>query len=167
MYSTIMKKQVMKSVQSVLSKMMKKLKFLSKPKNSTKVLLLVAGLLVLYLVHKNYLKEGMAVRAENFEDEVSTVEGKALVLFHAPWCGHCKKIMPQWDEATKAIKDKPGVSMMKVECGSPQENKSHASIMEKYGIQGYPTIKVFENGIESGEFEGKRSKEGLLSALGL
>lgn len=160
-------KNILKPVQSLLSGVMKKLKFLTKAQNSTKVLFLVFGLLVLYYVHKTYLKEGMAVQAESFEEEVAGTKGKVLVLFHAPWCGHCKKLMPEWDAASKAVKESEGVSMMKVECGSPQENKSHAALMESYSIQGYPTIKVFENGKATGDYEGDRSKSGLLSALGL
>ena len=160
-------KNLLKPAKSIFSGIVKKLKFLTKAQNSTKVLLLFFVLLVLYFIHKTYLKEGMAVQAEAFEEEVAGTEGKVLVLFHAPWCGHCKKLMPEWDAATASVKESKGVAMMKVECGSPQENKSHAALMESYGIQGYPTIKVFENGKATGDYEGDRSKTGLLAALGL
>lgn len=165
--SPSLKTQSTKLLQNIINKVTKKVKFITKTKNTTKLLILISILIGLYIIHSKYIQEGMAVKAEKFEQQIADTNGKALVLFHAPWCGHCKKLMPDWNAATKDVKDKKGVSMIKVDCGSPQENKTHAKIMEKYGIQGYPTIKVFENGKVTGEYEGNRNKAGLLSSLGM
>ena len=147
-----------------LDKVMKKLKFLSKPNNINKVLILVAVLLVLYMVHSKYLaKEGFASSPETLESDLG--EGKTLVMFYADWCGHCKKLKPVWDETSTEVNEgSSGAKMLKVDCGKPNEEPSHKAIMEKYGIQGYPTIKVFENGSHS-EYEGARTKEGLIGFL--
>ena len=147
-----------------LDKVMKKLKFLSKPYNINKVLILVAVLLVLYMVHSKYLaKEGFKSSPETLESDLG--EGKTLVMFYADWCGHCKKLKPVWDETSAEVNEgSSDAKMIKVDCGKPNEEPSHKAIMEKYGIQGYPTIKVFENGSVS-EYEGERTKEGLLGFL--
>lgn len=150
-----------------LKKLQKKLMFLMKPKNMYKVLILIAVLGILYVIHKRYLaKEGFVASAEDFEQEVSGQ--KVLVLFHADWCGHCKKFMPQWDEMSKEINDSEGgVKLIKVECGDASNNEKHAEIMKKYSIKGYPTILSFDESGNYSEYEGDRSKEGIAQFFGL
>lgn len=41
--------------------------------------------------------------AKNF-DEVVTNNGKdSLIEFYAPWCGHCKKLIPIYDELGEKV----------------------------------------------------------------
>lgn len=43
--------------------------------------------------------------AKNF-DEVYTNNGKdTLIEFYAPWCGHCKKLAPIFDELGEKVDD--------------------------------------------------------------
>tara|TARA_B110001450_G_scaffold116892_1_gene110495 strand:+ start:141 stop:632 length:492 start_codon:yes stop_codon:yes gene_type:complete len=150
-----------------LKKLQKKLMFLMKPKNMCKVLILIAVLGILYVIHKRYLaKEGFVASADVFEQEISGQ--KVLVLFHADWCGHCKKFMPEWDEISKEINDSGAdVKIIKVECGDSSNNEKHAEIMKKYSIKGYPTIVSFDESGNHSEYEGDRSKGGITQFLGL
>ena len=146
----------------------KKIKFLTKPSNINKVLFLIAALLVLYYVYTKFLNnEGFEVQAETLENELSSGK-KTLVMFYADWCGHCKKLKPIWDETSKEVNEADGssVKMIKVNCGEPNKNETHKEIMKKYEIAGYPTIKLIE-GTTVTEYEGERSKKGMLSFLGL
>ena len=132
-----------------------------------KLLILLAALGILYFIHQRYLtKEGFVASAEDFEQEISGE--KVLVLFHADWCGHCKKFMPQWDTMSKEINDsESGVKLIKVECGDASNNEKHSEIMKKYSIKGYPTILSFDESGNHSEYEGDRSKEGVAQFLGL
>lgn len=152
----------------VLEKIPKKVMFLMKPKNLYKVLILLALLFVLYFIHKRFLvKEGMTCTAENFENDISGK--KSLVLFHAEWCGHCKRFMPEWDKISSEIESMEGedVILAKVECGDTKENEAHKNIMKKYNIQGYPTILSFDESGNHSEYEGERSKSGIFKFLGI
>lgn len=145
----------------------KKINFLNKSNNMQKVLLLVGILLVLFAIHKFFLKkEGFVSSVTELEDEVSNK--KSMVLFYADWCGHCKKFIPQWDKLSSSWNDtNENVKLMKVDCGKPNENNDHKEIMEKYQIDGYPTILVFEEG-KAKPYDGKRdvpSIENFLSTL--
>lgn len=152
---------------SYFKKFNKKLMFLMKPKNIYKVLLLFVVLAILYFIHRQFLaKEGFVSSAEDFEKNISGE--KALVLFHADWCGHCKKFMPEWDKISNEINSSDnGVKLMKVECGDASNNQKHAEIMKKYSIKGYPTIISFDKLGNFSEYEGDRSKEGITQFLGL
>ena len=149
-----------------VDKLSKKIKFLTKPSNINKVLFLLGFLLVLFLVHKHFLsQEGFESTPEELEENVAAK--KSMVLFHADWCGHCKKLMPQWDQLSSKWNDtQDEVQFIKVECGNPKENEEHRKIMEKYNIQGYPTIYTFENG-PGEEYKGARDASAMEKVMGL
>ena len=44
----------------------------------------------------------MILTDENFEENVS--RGKWLVKFYAPWCAHCQKLAPVWDDASVKVR---------------------------------------------------------------
>tara|TARA_Y100000389_G_scaffold130371_1_gene127781 strand:- start:611 stop:1279 length:669 start_codon:yes stop_codon:yes gene_type:complete len=151
-----------------LKKLQKKLMFLLKPKNLRKVLILVSVLALLYVIRQRFLaKEGFESTPDELEQTISGK--KALVLFHAEWCGHCKKLMPEWDKASEEVKamENENVMLVKVECGDPKKDETHADAMNKYNIKGYPTIISFDESGQHSEYNGKRSKSGMLSFLGL
>ena len=164
--SNVNVKKMMKMLS--LKKLQKKLMFLLKPKNLRKVLILVAVLALLYVIRQRFLaKEGFESTPDEFEQSISGK--KALVLFHAEWCGHCKKLMPEWDKASEEVKsmENENVMLVKVECGNPKKDETHADVMNKYNIKGYPTIISFDESGQHSEYNGERSKSGMLSFLGL
>ena len=92
-------------------------------------------------------------------DDIDYGTGKNLVLFYADWCGHCKNIKPVWDSASKKISNE-NVKMVKVNCG--EDNSKHTQIVEKYNIQGFPTIKLLNNGKVEEDYNGGRSVNDLV-----
>lgn len=42
--------------------------------------------------------------AKNFDEIVTNNEQDTLVEFYAPWCGHCKKLAPVYDELGEKVK---------------------------------------------------------------
>ena len=68
---------------------------------------------------------------------------KTFVLFYAPWCGHCKSMMPDFDklENDSDIKNLP-VEIKKINCDEYPE------MAEKHGVQGFPTIKLLNKGLD-------------------
>jgi len=97
---------------------------------------------------------------DNFQDGV---KGKDIILieFFAPWCGHCKKLAPEYDTAaTKLLKNDPPIPIAKVDCVG--EGKASC---QKYGVSGYPTLKIFRAGEFSQEYDGPRDASGIVSYM--
>lgn len=80
-----------------------------------------------------------------------------IVEFYAPWCGHCKSLAPEWAAAaTKTKRLKPPTILAKVDADRQKD------LAERFGISGYPTIKIFQNGKDE-EYDGPREARGIIS----
>lgn len=55
--------------------------------------------------------------AKNFKDIVEQ-DKDVLVEFYAPWCGHCKKLAPVWDELGEKASDKESFSFSLLSLGT-------------------------------------------------
>ncbi len=61
-----------------------------------------------------------------------------LVMFYAPWCGHCKRAKPELTAAAEELKDNPKVEFAAVDCTLER------SVCSFYEVSGYPTFKYFK-----------------------
>ena len=96
---------------------------------------------------------------DNFDDIVLKSGKPALVEFFAPWCGHCKKLAPIYEElATNFDFAKDKVSIAKVDADAEKE------LGRKFGVQGFPTLKWFDGKSDTPtDYQGGRDLESLSS----
>uniref|UniRef100_A0A8C7M1W0 Protein disulfide-isomerase n=1 Tax=Oncorhynchus mykiss TaxID=8022 RepID=A0A8C7M1W0_ONCMY len=92
----------------------------------------------------------------DFDDMVAEYE-TVLVEFFAPWCGHCQQLAPEYE--TAATKLKGTVSLAKVDCTVNSETCG------RFGVNGYPTLKIFRNGEDFAAYDGPRSADGIVSYM--
>lgn len=68
--------------------------------NFTGILLCVAGSLALY----DSSSDVIDITPSNFDKLVTNSDEVWIVEFYAPWCGHCKNLVPEYKKAAKALK---------------------------------------------------------------
>ena len=90
------------------------------------------------------------ITAEAFEREVIKSNQKVLVDVYTDWCGYCKILAPTIDEIAS---ENPNIKVVKVNV-----TKDKTNFREKKGINGYPTLLLFQNGKEIRRTAGALSK---------
>lgn len=108
--------------------------------------------------------------AEKAIDLMKSNEHNKFVLYYAPWCGHCKSFMPQWNMMCKKITaEHPNldVKLVKVDCeyvnGREEEKLGHNP-----NVRMYPTLRVYRkqsNPEQSEDYMEEREPTSILNYL--
>ena len=94
---------------------------------------------------------------DNFESEVLKNDLPVLVDFWAAWCGPCRAIGPAVDELADAYDGVATVAKLNVD--------DFPRLASTYGVQGIPTLLVFEGGQVVDQVVGAVPKDVLASKL--
>lgn len=118
--------------------------------------LVILALLALTLCADEYPKEeNVIVLTDDTFDAFIGSHENVLVKFYAPWCGHCKKLAPEYSKAAVAL-EKENLFLAQVDATAQKK------LAEKYQIQGYPTLKLFSNGAVI-EYNGGRTEKDIIT----
>jgi protein disulfide-isomerase-like protein len=87
-------------------------------------------------------------------------KSKVLVMFHAPWCGHCIAMKPAYAQAASELsKTLPSSYLAAVDA------TSNSKLSQQYSVQGFPTLKYFENGQYKFDYNSGRNKEDFIKFM--
>ncbi|XP_003384827.2 PREDICTED: thioredoxin domain-containing protein 5-like [Amphimedon queenslandica] len=107
--------------------------------------------------NKGHPLSPLVLTADNFDSSIS--EGISFIKFYAPWCGHCKRLAPTWDQLAEMAHETTHATIAKVDC------TAETSLCSRFEITGYPTLILFSDGIKKTEYNKARDLDSLLSFL--
>lgn len=100
----------------------------------------------------------LVMTKSNFEETLKENE-IVLVKFYAPWCGHCKRMAPEYAKAAKTLKEKGSkVILGKVDA------TAETDLANKHEVNEFPTITLFRNQ-KPEQYTGGRTAEAILEWL--
>lgn len=103
--------------------------------------------------------EVVVLSDSDFDELVLKSEDLWIVEFYAPWCGHCQRLEPEWNDAAGKLKGE--VKVGKVDA------TVQTRLAQQYGISGYPTIKLFPPGKKTSsnveDYGGSRDASSIIS----
>lgn len=70
--------------------------------------------------------------AKNFDEVVINNDKDTLVEFYAPWCGHCKKLTPVFEEVAQAMEGED-VAIVKMDATAND-------VPSNFEVRGFPTL---------------------------
>ena len=110
----------------------------------TLIIIIICLAALMFFICKSKSKFETTTESTSTIPEITT---DSVIIFYAPWCGHCTKSKPAFE---KAVELGQGTIIMI----DATENKELA---EKHGVTGFPTI------IKNGEiYSGAREAESIL-----
>ena len=77
-----------------------------------------------------------------------------MIEFYAPWCGHCKKLEPIYEEVGRHLSNS-NINVIKIDA------TKYSKSANSFDVRGYPTIKfVTENTVYT--FHGERKATDII-----
>lgn len=83
-----------------------------------------------------------------------------LLFFFANWCPHCKAAKPAWEDIKNQYENQTvnGYKIVFVEVDCSAQSEESEKLMDKYDVDGFPTIKLVKDG-QVIDFDAKPSSE--------
>lgn len=96
---------------------------------------------------------------DNFQAEVLDAPAHVLLEAYAPWCGHCQKFEPIYQQLAEKLAHVSGLVLAKMDAASNE----HPAMQ----VRAFPTIRLFKRDAKDTpvEYEGKRELSELLEFL--
>jgi len=112
------------------------------------VAVILVGVLGYYLYNNFFVNSTLYnVNRENLENNENSNKTANLMLFFVDWCPHCKTAKPEWENLKSQYEGKNinGYTVVFTEYNCTTESAETEELMNKYNIEGYPTVKLLKD----------------------
>lgn len=126
-----------------------------------KILLSLVVLVLVVVLYRYFKRRNMSTSMLS-EHMTLPNDEPTFALFYAPWCGHCKNVLPTWKELEQRMDGK--------QCRVISVNsEEHPDLLEAHGIKGFPTFKWLPYGMnhpnDGEEYNGNRTMEAFIEYM--
>jgi len=92
---------------------------------------------------------------KNFNEVARDRSKTVLVEFYAPWCGHCKQLVPTYEKLGQHFESREDVVIAKMD--------STVNELDDVKVRSFPTIKLFpKNSDQVVDYNGERTLEAMI-----
>ena len=103
--------------------------------------LIILSILLVCCVNSKFTSTQTSTTSNS--SKYDSIDKNTVLIFYAPWCGHCKKSMSEFVKAT----EDPIAKVVLVNSDDPGAK----SLINKYSVKGFPTIIKGDGTIYDGE----------------
>ncbi|CAF1067959.1 unnamed protein product [Brachionus calyciflorus] len=98
--------------------------------------------------------------SETFMDTINQPEFGTLVMFYAPWCGHCKRMVNIWNQLSKKHNKQNKFLIARVDCTDQTE------LCSEHDVLAYPTFIFYKPDSRDGtSYHGERNLDSIEAFL--
>jgi thiol-disulfide isomerase/thioredoxin len=144
---------------------------ISKFMNLKMVAIIIFSICLIILAYYTYkqfanTKTSFHANREHIPKDINSNKTATLMLFYVDWCPHCKTAKPEWESLKAEYEGKNinGYNLSFTEYNCTNETEETSKLMDKYSIEGYPTIKLVKDN-QIIEYDAKPSKSTMVQFL--
>ena len=117
-------------------------------------------IILLFLVCSTMAVENtVRYTANEFQRKLSS-HNLSIVNYYAPWCHYSKALLPEFENAALVVNSilRMNVGMVLIDCYESVQS----DLCSQKKIVGYPSVKVYKNGVFFKDFNGERTSDALV-----
>lgn len=96
----------------------------------------------------------VVLKGKSFKELVMDNDKDVLVEFYAPWCGHCKKLAPTYDELGKKVKSKTDKIVI-----AKMDATANEIDVPGVNVKGFPTLYFFKGNDKANPVKYEKGRE--------
>jgi len=89
--------------------------------------------LICLLLACTQAEHAISLTPQTFDEQIATSDDW-LLEFYAPWCGHCQRLAPVYEDVAERMTD--GIKVAKINCDA------HKGLCARFSVKGFPTLMM-------------------------